>query len=103
MEKNQIKLSKQNKRLIGIVLAVPILLLVPLIAMQFTDEVKWTLFDFIAAAILLLGAGLAFEWTLRKIKTTKSRIVVGIVLFIVFFLIWAELAVGIFGTPFSGH
>ena len=103
MEKNQIKLFKQNKRLIGIVLAVPILLLVPLIAMQFTDEVKWTLFDFIAAAILLLGAGLAFEWTLRKIKTSKSRIAVGIVLFIVFFLIWAELAVGIFGTPFSGH
>ena len=41
---------RQNKRLIGIVLAVPLLLLIPLIAMLFTGEVKWTLLDFIVAA-----------------------------------------------------
>ncbi|MBK9636827.1 MAG: hypothetical protein IPO63_03080 [Bacteroidetes bacterium] len=94
---------KQNKRLFKILSLVPILLLIPLIAMLFTDEVKWTLFDFIAASILLLGAGLTLEFILRKIKTTKLRILFCAGLCLVFFLIWAELAVGIFGTPFGGQ
>lgn len=93
---------QQNKRLIGIVLTVPILLLIPLIAMLFTDEVKWTLSDFIVAGILLLGAGLTFEFILRKIKTTKLRIALCLILFFLLILVWAELAVGLFGTPFSG-
>ena len=94
---------KQNKRLIGIVLAVPILLLIPLIAMLFTEEVKWTIIDFIIAGIMLLGAVLTFEFILRKVKTTKLRIALCVALFLTFFLVWAELAVGIFGTPFGGH
>jgi hypothetical protein len=40
----------QNKRLIGIVLTVVFLMLIPIIAMQFTDEVKWPLPDFAVAA-----------------------------------------------------
>ncbi|MBA4310942.1 MAG: hypothetical protein C0425_11515 [Chlorobiaceae bacterium] len=92
----------QNKRLFGIILAVPILLLIPLIVMLFSDEVKWTLSDFIIAGILLLSAGLTFEFILRKIKITKLRIAFCVVLFFVFVLVWGELAVGIFGTPFGG-
>lgn len=103
MDKRQTLVLKQNKRLIGIVLAVPMLLLIPLLAMLFTDEVKWTLMDFIVASILLLGAGLTFEFILRKVKTIKHSIALGIVLLLVVFLVWAELAVGIFGTPFGGH
>ena len=102
MEKKLTFMIKQNKRFIGIVLAVPILLLIPLIAMIFTDEVKWTLLDFVVAGILLLGAGLTFELIMRKVKTTKLRIALCVVLFLLFFLVWAELAVGIFGTPFGG-
>ncbi|PRZ23407.1 hypothetical protein [Flavobacterium granuli] len=103
MEKNQTLTSKSNKRLVGIMLSATIMLLIPLIAMQFTNEVKWTSLDFIAAAILLFGAGLTLELILRKGKTTKYRIAACIALFIVLFLIWAELAVGIFGTAFAGH
>ncbi len=79
------------------------LLLLPLVAMQFTDEVKWTLSDFVVAGILLLVAGLAVEFTMRKVKTTKLRIVACGALLLVFLLLWAELAVGILGTPISGH
>jgi len=38
-----------------------------------------------------------------KFRTFKARFIAGAVLFIIFFLIWAELAVGIFGTPFAGN
>lgn len=92
----------QNKRLIGIVLAVAFLLLIPLIAMQFTAEVDWTLFDFIIMGVLLLGTGFMCELVLRKVKNSDYRIGIIAIVLLVFFLIWAELAVGIFGTPFAG-
>jgi len=86
----------QNKRLIGIVFAIALLLLVPLVAMQFTNEVKWTILDFIVAGFLLLTTGLAFEFVLRKVKKTKNRILICLVILAVFLLTWLELAVGIF-------
>lgn len=92
-----------NKRLISIRLPSAILLLIPLIAMQFTDEVNWTIFDFIVAGILLIGTGLMIELVLRKVKKTKYRVILVIAILIALLLIWAELAVGIFGTPMSGH
>jgi hypothetical protein len=64
--------------------------------MQFTDEVNWTLPDFIAAGILLFGTGLLCELVLRKVKKTKHRIAICLVILATFLLIWAELAVGIF-------
>lgn len=102
MKKENTSMITPNKRLNGILIAIPLLLLIPLIAMQFTEEVKWGLLDFIVMGILLTGVGLGFEFIMRKVKTTKLRIAISIALFLVFFLIWAELAVGIFGTPFAG-
>ncbi|MDX2249380.1 MAG: hypothetical protein SF052_21535 [Bacteroidia bacterium] len=92
----------QNKRLIGIFVAVAILLLIPLIAMQFTEEVNWTPFDFIVAGVLLLGTGLICELVLRKVTKIEYRIALCFAILAALFLIWAELAVGIFGTPFAG-
>jgi len=92
----------QNKRLIGIALSVGLILLVPLIAMQFTDEVNWNFTDFIIAGILLLATGLSLEFILRKVKNLEKRVVLVIGVIILLLLIWAELAVGIFGTPFAG-
>jgi hypothetical protein len=92
----------QNKRLIGIVLAVALLLLLPLIAMQFTDEVTWTLFDFVVVGVLLLGTGLLGELVMRQVKNKNYQIALIAVILVALFLIWAELAVGIFGTPFAG-
>lgn len=92
----------QNKRLIAIVLTVALLLLVPLIAMQFTNEVSWSPFDFVVAGVLLLGTGLLCELVLRKVRTVKYRLILCGVILLALLLIWAELAVGIFGTPFAG-
>ena len=72
------------------------LLLVPLIAQQFTNEVRWTTSDFIVAGGLLFGTGLFSEFILRKVKNIQYRIALVGMLLIIFLLIWIELAVGIF-------
>ena len=92
----------QKKRLIGIVITVALLLLIPLIAMQFTDEVNWTLFDFIVAGVLLLATGLMYDLVIRKVNKIEYRIAICLAILAAFLLIWAELAVGIFGTPLGG-
>jgi hypothetical protein len=92
----------KNKRLILILSAVLTLLMIPLIAMQFTGEVDWNAFDFLIMGILLTGTGLLCELVLRMVNGHLARIVIcGVILF-AFFLVWAELAVGIFGTRFAG-
>lgn len=93
----------QNKRLLVILFIVIILLLIPLLELPFTDEVNWTLFDFVTAGVLLIGTGLALEIAMRKIKKTKVRVAIIAAILAVFFLIWTELAVGIFGSTFSGN
>ena len=92
----------ENKRLRGIVLTVVVLLLIPLIAMQFTNEVNWTLFDFVIAGVLLLGTGFICELVIRKVKKTNHRIILCGGILAALLLIWIELAVGIFGTPLAG-
>jgi len=79
-----------------------ILLSIPLIAMQFTEEVKWNIFDFIVAGILLLGTGLICQVVYRTVRSTKNRFLLCGIVLVILFLVWAELAVGIFGTPFAG-
>ncbi|MES2543815.1 MAG: hypothetical protein V4548_02940 [Bacteroidota bacterium] len=91
----------KNKRLIGILIAVVVLLCIPLVAMKFSNDIHWELDDFIAASILLFGTGLTAELIMRKVKTKFQMICITILLFVLF-LVWAELAVGIFGTPFAG-
>ena len=95
-------MNTQNKRLTAILLAIALILLIPLIAMQFTSDVQWSLADFVAMGILLLGTGLSCELVMRKVKKTGHRIVICGAILLAFFLIWVELAVGIFGTPFAG-
>ena len=92
----------KNKRLKFILLTVVFLLLIPLVAMQFTNEVNWTPLDFIVAGVLLLGTGLIFELVMRKVTKIQHRIALCIAILAAFLIVWAELAVGIFGTPFAG-
>ncbi|MGN6399108.1 MAG: hypothetical protein ACTHMD_01560 [Flavisolibacter sp.] len=92
----------KDKRLSVILLSVVLLLLVPLVAMQFTSDVDWSVFDFAVAAVLLFGTGLLCEFVMRRVKTMKTRIIICGFILLALFLIWAELAVGIFGTPFAG-
>lgn len=92
----------QNRRLFGIILGVFGILLIPLVAMQFTSEVDWDLFDFAVMGTLLLSTGLLCEFVIRSVKNKDYRIGLLAVILVALFLIWAELAVGVFGSPFAG-
>jgi len=86
------------KRLKIILLVVAMLLLIPLIAMQITDEVNWTLFDFALMGTVLLGFGLAYELIARRSENTIYRVALGVGLTGAFLLFWVNGAVGIIGN-----
>ena len=62
--------------------------------MRFTDEVDWTLLDFVTAGTLVFGAGFVFVLAARTIP--KYRAFTGIALAVALIYVWVELAVGIF-------
>ena len=78
--------------------AAAILLLIPLVA-----RFSWGLFDFIAAGVMLFGAGIAIEVALRMITKWEYRIAACVGILIALALLWVELAVGIFGSPIAGN
>jgi len=78
-------------------------LFIPLIAMQFSEEVDWKLPDFIVIGTLVFGTGVVYEFLAIKTKSLNKRIVIGTVLLAILLLAWAELAVGVFNSPFAGQ
>ena len=84
----------------GTVIAI---LIAPLIAMQFTGEFHWTPFDFAVATILLSATALAIELAIRVIGRPTWCVAAVLAILFALVLVWAELAVGVFGTPFAGH
>ena len=89
------------KNIARIVLGTSLILLVPLVAMQFTEEVDWNVSDFVAMGTLLIGAGLVYELLMTKVAAKYLIVVAGLLMALVL-LVWVELAVGIFGTPLAG-
>lgn len=72
------------------------ILLVPAVAMRFTQAVNWGPMDFVVAAALLAGTGLVYELAVQRIGNRVHRIVGGLALAGALLLAWAELAVGVF-------
>ncbi len=80
-----------------------LLLLIPLIGMTISDEINCSQFDFIIMGFLLTFLGIGINFVINRIKNFKNRILYIGILVLIFLLIWAELSVGIFGTPFAGN
>lgn len=72
------------------------LLLLPLLAMQFTKEVTWTPADFASAAVLLGGAGAIYEVAAWRTRNPRRRKIIGAAIIAAVAVIWAQGAVGIF-------
>jgi hypothetical protein len=80
------------------------LLLLPAVAMRFTPEVNWTAFDFVFAAALIGGVGVAFEVAVRMTRSVPYRSGVAVALAAAFLLVWVNGAVGMIGSednPFN--
>lgn len=75
-----------------------LLLLLPLVAMQFTGEVKWDATDFIVAGLLIGSVGVAFEVTVRMTTNFTYRAASAVALGVSFMTIWANGAVGMIGN-----
>ncbi len=79
-----------------------LLLLIPITAKMFSNEMRWQLFDFIIMGSLLFMLGLVISFISNNSKFRKNKPFYIMFAIIVFLLLWAELAVGVFGTPFAG-
>ncbi len=90
---------KATKRIV----APLILLIIPLFGTIFFKQVNWSVFDFLIMGSLLLILGLGVHLMVEKIKNKKLRWVYLIYLILIFLILWAELAVGIFGSPLAGN
>ena len=78
------------------------LLLIPMATMLISDEINWSIFDFLVMGVLLFSFGVSINLVLKNIKNSKIRITFFTILILIFSLIWIELAVGIFESPFAG-
>jgi len=84
-----------NTIFIWIALATAIVLLIPLIAMQFTTDVSWDKTDFIVMGSLISGMTSLFVLAARRVPR-KFRVYIGGVFMAAFLYAWAELAIGVF-------
>jgi hypothetical protein len=87
-----------NKNIMLIAVGTALLLLVPLVAMQFNTGMNWSVFDFVVAGVLLFGSGLTYELVSRKMGSIPYRLAVGLAVLTALFLVWVNLAVGIIGS-----
>lgn len=74
-----------------------LLWLLPLMAMQFTDEVAWSGMDFVIWAAMLLIAASLVEVALRLSGSLSYRAGAVVAVGASFLLVWVNLAVGIIG------
>ena len=93
-----IMMQNITRRLVVWAVVVALILMIPLVAMQFTGEVNWDLFDFVVMGGLLFGVGLAYELVARRSGKTVYRIAFGVGLVTAFLLAWVNGAVGIIGS-----
>lgn len=75
-----------------------LILLAPLVAMQFTPEVDWTASDFGFAAALVLSAGAAGEWAARRRASRAYRAAAALAIGTACLLVWGNAAVGVLGS-----
>lgn len=92
--------SQRRKIIAGVIV---VFLMLPIIGMMISENVNWSIADFVIAAILLSIGGLGVDLIFSKLKTRRARILTLMIVFVLFALVWGELAVGLFGTPWAGN
>ncbi len=87
----------KNPSFLTVLLVPALLLLVPLVAMQFTAEVNWTWSDFLVMYVLMSVVGLTYKFVAGRSGSMLYRLAAALALGAGFLLIWVNLAVGFIG------
>jgi len=95
MNANSTDWLHHNRIFVWLALATGLLLLVPLVAMQYSEAVAWSGGDFLVMGALIFGFGSLFVVVSRRLAR-NYRLAVGISCAVLFLYLWAELAVGVF-------
>ena len=82
-------------------IATAVLLSIPLIGGFFSENVDWSLFDFLIGGALIFVVA-CVELLLWRSLPKKGRWPIMLLLMLLFAILWAEMAVGIFGSPLAG-
>ena len=72
------------------------ILIIPLVGTILSDQIDWGILDFLVMGIILLIVGMVLSVVSQKIKNPRKKLFYNLVIMLIFFLIWAELAVDIF-------
>ena len=90
--------SSLSKSLLRVAAGCGLLLLVPAIAMQFTEDVQWSASDFLVMGALLFATGSAYVLISRMASHASYRLALGLGIGTTFFMVWSNLAVGLIGS-----
>jgi heme/copper-type cytochrome/quinol oxidase subunit 4 len=98
------KQEKFYRSVISVAVVTVGLLLIPFLAMQFTGEVDWGVFDFILMGALIFSTGISYKLVTRNAPNLVYRLAFGLGLGAMLFMIWANLGVGLIGSgPNAGN
>lgn len=79
------------------------LLALPAVAMLFTTEVNWGPEDFAVGGVLLLGTAFVLDRVLGSDLRRRTMLVAAGAVLLALLFVWAELAVGLVGSPLAGN
>ena len=88
MNINNILISKKNIYIVF--LGTFFILLLPLIAMQFTKGVNWSVGDFVVFGILLFFFGYIYKVLTKSSSKPIKNIVIGLIVFALFIFVWVS-------------
>lgn len=92
----------RHKAIAVLVVVAGIAMLANLVAMQVTDEVNWSAFDFAALSVFMLGVGVVLEVATGEFRTSARKFAIGAAVVGAAAIVFIELAVGIVGSPIAG-
>lgn len=76
--------------------------MIPAFTMLFTDEVRWSLFDFVIMGLMLVALGVGVRLVAKRVQGSTRLFLIIAIIILLFLLLWGEIAVGLFGSPISG-
>ncbi len=97
LRENWARVAVRRGSMARVALATACVLMLPALAMGFSEEVRWDLADFAVAGGLLMGAGLTYELIAGRAGNRAYRAAVGLAVAAALLLVWVTLAVGLIG------